>query len=544
MADGDDLTAVVSTVPSFLRPTKASSQKDSVPIRTVSRWHDAVGKVTEGRRSSAPPDAVVDHNIDEAVGESDRGTAKLVRYKTWDTRSMTAAAPNCLSGVKIFMECSAQFVERLEEHVYTKWFEAGCDIIRQGDIGDEMYILGHGDVDVMVNSVAVATLTDGAVFGEMALLLNVAEANRRSATIRAKTVCLCRVIHRAALFQVLMRFPNDKTIIKAMAQRRLDELKEKGVIPKPREWWRPLRSKESEPCESSGSQLWRNVRRLSASISVMTGGLRTHRRNSAPGSMLSEESPTLPHSVWVEPSWRPEQQMKPSAEDTSPVNQDEPTCVVAKVSACRGSCGGLEDIQKIAGANEAEPEVVARVRDLETFRPPLLLIAQAITMQQEDLMQSDLPCQIPSCKTSPRTYGDRVPSKERMSTKEIYGGRVSFGSRHSTSNSTHLSSEDVMYIERLSRRSDTTSTKLSLTSRSRGASPRSEDAMSNEECSRRSRGSSPRSEDIMYNERSSRRSRGASPRSEDDPLSERISTTSRNSCEIAHRRRVTQAHSC
>ena len=49
----------------------------------------------------------------------------------------------------------------------------------QGDIGNKAYIIVHGSLDVIVDGKKVGIMSDGEVFGEMALLLN----QNRSATI-------------------------------------------------------------------------------------------------------------------------------------------------------------------------------------------------------------------------------------------------------------------------------------------------------------------------------------------------------------------------
>lgn len=80
-------------------------------------------------------------------------------------------------------------------------FPAGHDIVKEGDIGDTMYIIMEGEVEV-IKSLVIADLEDEqdheqnkvftrldaknhAVFGEIALL----EAMKRTATIKAVTEC-------------------------------------------------------------------------------------------------------------------------------------------------------------------------------------------------------------------------------------------------------------------------------------------------------------------------------------------------------------------
>jgi CRP/FNR family cyclic AMP-dependent transcriptional regulator len=64
-------------------------------------------------------------------------------------------------------------------------FEPGEVIFRQGDQGDAMYVVRSGDIDIEIDGKIVETLSQGAVFGEMALI----DRSARSATARAKTPC-------------------------------------------------------------------------------------------------------------------------------------------------------------------------------------------------------------------------------------------------------------------------------------------------------------------------------------------------------------------
>jgi CRP-like cAMP-binding protein len=63
---------------------------------------------------------------------------------------------------------------------------AGDIIFREGEIGDFMYVIVEGEVDIELNGVLIEPLTTGDIFGEMAL---VERTKPRSATAVAKTDC-------------------------------------------------------------------------------------------------------------------------------------------------------------------------------------------------------------------------------------------------------------------------------------------------------------------------------------------------------------------
>lgn len=80
----------------------------------------------------------------------------------------------------------------LAELMKEEIFEEGSRIIEEGAVGDNMYLLLKGTVEVLKTTLygdeyVCATLTDElrCVFGEMALI----DHDRRSATVKAKTVC-------------------------------------------------------------------------------------------------------------------------------------------------------------------------------------------------------------------------------------------------------------------------------------------------------------------------------------------------------------------
>ncbi len=82
----------------------------------------------------------------------------------------------------------AHLANVLKEHT----FPAGSEILREGESGDEMYLLLEGSVDVLKttlygDSYVTASLNEShhCSFGEMALI----DRGQRSATVRAKTDC-------------------------------------------------------------------------------------------------------------------------------------------------------------------------------------------------------------------------------------------------------------------------------------------------------------------------------------------------------------------
>lgn len=87
-------------------------------------------------------------------------------------------------------------------------------IIYKGDIGEEMYFLIEGQVQVLGPDefTVLTTLNDGDYFGEIALFTKSA---KRMCSVISKTFCKLYMLKKADLFSILGRFPRMKrTFIK------------------------------------------------------------------------------------------------------------------------------------------------------------------------------------------------------------------------------------------------------------------------------------------------------------------------------------------
>uniref|UniRef100_H2Z425 Cyclic nucleotide-binding domain-containing protein n=1 Tax=Ciona savignyi TaxID=51511 RepID=H2Z425_CIOSA len=73
-------------------------------------------------------------------------------------------------------------------------------IIRQGDDGDNFYVMDLGEVDILINNKYITTLGDGASFGELALIYG----TPRAADVRAKTDLKLWAIDRDSYRRILM----------------------------------------------------------------------------------------------------------------------------------------------------------------------------------------------------------------------------------------------------------------------------------------------------------------------------------------------------
>ena len=96
-----------------------------------------------------------------------------------------------LKQVHLFERSSAGRLAQFAAQFRSEFFEAGQAVIVQGEVGDKLYVIVRGTVDVFIKDETgkehfLDCMEDGDYFGEMALLLN----QPRSATIRTVTPSL------------------------------------------------------------------------------------------------------------------------------------------------------------------------------------------------------------------------------------------------------------------------------------------------------------------------------------------------------------------
>ena len=104
-----------------------------------------------------------------------------------------------LQQLDLFRACRPAELRSLAAAVEESTLPAGATLCRQGERGQECYVVASGEVDVLIDDVLVATLGPGEVVGELSLLDN----GPRTATVVARTAVELFVIPRRR-FKVLM----------------------------------------------------------------------------------------------------------------------------------------------------------------------------------------------------------------------------------------------------------------------------------------------------------------------------------------------------
>jgi len=132
--------------------------------------------------------------------------------------------PARLRNIPLFAELDEAALEELAAQFTTERYEAGCSVVKYGEVGDKFYIIVRGKMTVSVSgadqqAVEVNTLQDGDYFGEIALL----EERQRTATVCAVLPSLCLTLERKHFLNMLARNPQLRTVIEHTAKERLGE---------------------------------------------------------------------------------------------------------------------------------------------------------------------------------------------------------------------------------------------------------------------------------------------------------------------------------
>ena len=104
-----------------------------------------------------------------------------------------------LNNFPIFRGLTPTAISKVADMMELKRFAPGDVIIQQGEIGDEFFVIGKGDVDIDVDGNVINTLSEGAFFGEVSLI----KEQPRNATVRAKTDVSCFVLSKAEFQSVI-----------------------------------------------------------------------------------------------------------------------------------------------------------------------------------------------------------------------------------------------------------------------------------------------------------------------------------------------------
>jgi CRP-like cAMP-binding protein len=125
-----------------------------------------------------------------------------------------------LQQVPMFTRCSTTELELVAAEGKVRQAEAGEEIVREGDVGEEFFVIVGGKAAVTRKGSEIASLGEGDYFGELTLL----DPAPRNATVTAGAPLTMIVLSRDAFAAVLDRSPAIRDRLLSGMARRLHEL--------------------------------------------------------------------------------------------------------------------------------------------------------------------------------------------------------------------------------------------------------------------------------------------------------------------------------
>jgi CRP-like cAMP-binding protein len=127
-----------------------------------------------------------------------------------------------LRSVELFERISSPVLSKISGIAAEEQVSAGETIVIQDTVGESLYLIVNGTVDIIKDRRKVAVLPAGQCFGEMSLL----DSSPRSATVVAATDVLLLRIDREEFFKLLSEQPEIAYGIIVVLTRRLRDANE------------------------------------------------------------------------------------------------------------------------------------------------------------------------------------------------------------------------------------------------------------------------------------------------------------------------------
>lgn len=120
-----------------------------------------------------------------------------------------------LKQVPLFSACSDKELSRIAALVDETDRPAGAVLVREGQAGNEAFVITSGQAKATLNGRELATLGPGDAVGEMSLLDNAP----RSATVTAESDVHLLVLTHQTFDQLVSETPVAKALLRSLAQR-------------------------------------------------------------------------------------------------------------------------------------------------------------------------------------------------------------------------------------------------------------------------------------------------------------------------------------
>lgn len=124
--------------------------------------------------------------------------------------------PASIAVIPLFSRLSKKQLAEVAKLMTTVDIEAGRELIRQGESGQELFIVVDGEADVVRDGLVLATRGPGAFLGEISLLLD----RPRTASVVARSDMTLEVLNRREFKRLLELQPAFyEPLLEAVAQR-------------------------------------------------------------------------------------------------------------------------------------------------------------------------------------------------------------------------------------------------------------------------------------------------------------------------------------
>lgn len=147
--------------------------------------------------------------VDTALERGGHDNATVVAFRFSDQGAPDSAAIAAderiaiLKQIPVFSHLNYNELVKVLGLTQIDKFEAGSEIISEGQTGEEMYVVLSGDTEILKGGEVITTLPAGVHLGEMAMVDNAP----RSATARAKNDCNVLTMKRGEFFSIVRSEP-------------------------------------------------------------------------------------------------------------------------------------------------------------------------------------------------------------------------------------------------------------------------------------------------------------------------------------------------
>ena len=155
--------------------------------------------------------------IDPSAGEINDRLAQLYQERTRETKPFRPLPP-----IPLFSDLKEKELQSLLERVQVKTFSKEDCICREGEAGDSLMIVVHGEVEVRKKTVndkdvRMRTLGEGEFFGEFGFFTD----QRRHATVKALTECEILEIPQNEIRGLIQAYPRVKDVLNNIFRQRV-----------------------------------------------------------------------------------------------------------------------------------------------------------------------------------------------------------------------------------------------------------------------------------------------------------------------------------